>query len=57
MGEKRGVVGVAESAVGCIEMVAGGAEASDSFSGGKSFQDDVTSNDFSTARRYFPIVL
>jgi len=55
MGEKRGVDGVIEE-VGYIEMVGKGAEVPEFFSGGKASQDDVTSNDFSTARRYFPTV-
>jgi hypothetical protein len=56
MGENRGVAGTVDG-VGYIETVARSAGVPDSFSGGKASQDDVTSNDFSTARRYLPTVL
>jgi hypothetical protein len=53
MGENRGVAGTVDG-VGYIETVARCAGVSDSFSRGKASQDDVTSNDFSTARKYLP---
>src|SRR5882762_1922882 len=55
IGENRGVVGVAEG-VGCMEIIGRGSEVPVFCSGGKASQNDVTSNDFSTARRYFPTV-
>jgi hypothetical protein len=56
MGEKSGVVGAdSKPAVMDNEDIVGPSRLDSS--AGKAFHEDVTSNDFSTARRYFPRAL